>query len=151
MAAEVKAYTPYLRNSSQDHGPQVPNSPTFAAAFSASSGDSLMGPNLMDNTGQTEWADGLCQQSGFTVTFPPNTVVPYERGGATYDIDYISYREGTHATRVAYGAITARSYHSGTVNAAMMDGSVRTIANEVDSTVWRAAGTRAGEETLTLN
>lgn len=150
MAAEVKAYTPYLRNSSQDPGPQPPMAPTFAASYSASAGDTLMGPDLMDNTGQTEWADGLCQQSGFTVTFPPNTVVSYERGGAIYDIDYISYREGTHATRVAYGAITARSHHAGTINVSMMDGSVHTISSAIEATVWRAAGTRAGEETLGL-
>jgi hypothetical protein len=150
MAADVKAYTPYLRNASQDPGAIVPSLPTFATSYSASSGDTLMGPNLMDNTGQTEWADGLCQQSGFTVTFPPNTKVPYVRDGAVYDIDYISYREGTHATRIAYAAITARSYHPGSINAALMDGSVRAVSSDIDAAVWRAAGTRAGEESLAL-
>ena len=104
MAAEVKAYTPYLRNTSQDPGPTPPSSPAFAASFTAAAGDINMGPNLMNNTGRTEWADGLSQQSGFTTTFTPNTVVPYQFNGETYDIDYISYREGTHATRIAYGA-----------------------------------------------
>ena len=113
MAAEVKAYTPYLRNTSQDPGPTVPDTPTVFSAYSSSAGDTLMGPNLMDNTGHTEWADGLCQQSGFTTTFTPNTFVPYVFAGTTYDIDYISYREGTHATRIAYAALTARSYHAG--------------------------------------
>lgn len=146
MAAEVRAYTSYLRNTNQDPGPVPPDSPGFAASFTAAAGDVNLGPDLMQNTGQTEWADGLCQQSGFTTTFAPNTVVPYDFDGSAYDIDYVSYREGTHATRVAYGAVTARSYHAGLVNVALMDGSVRTIGDGVDLSVWRAAGTRGGGE-----
>lgn len=150
LAAEVRAYTPYLRNTSQDPGPLAPDSPDFVASFTAAAGDVNMGPNLMNNTGQTEWADGLCQQSGFTTTFTPNTVVPYQSNGATYDIDYISFREGTHATRVAYGAVTSRSYHPGIVNVALMDGSVKATSDDVDLIVWRAAGTRDGGELLSL-
>jgi prepilin-type N-terminal cleavage/methylation domain-containing protein len=146
LAAEVKAYTPYLRNTSQDPGPAAPGNASFFASYSASSGDTNMGPDLMQNTGHTEWADGLCQQSGITTTFTPSTVVPYAFGGATYDIDYISQREGTHASRVAYGAITSRSYHAGVVNVAMMDGSIHPVTDDVDLRVWRAAGTRAGGE-----
>ncbi len=150
MLAEVKAYTSYLRNSHEDPGPTVPGDPTFLANYTAAPGDINMGPQLMDNTGQTEWADGLCQQSGFTTTFTPNTVVPYQHEGRTYDIDYVSYREGTHATRVAYAAITARSYHTGLVNISMMDGSVRTLTDQVDLVVWRAMGTRNGQEIYDL-
>lgn len=151
MFAEVKAYTPYLRNTNEDPGPIPPVATEFASGFTASPGNTLMGPNLMDNTGQTEWADGLCQQSGFTTTFQPNTEIPYTYAGEEYDIDYVSYREGTHATRVAYAAITARSYHSSLVNVAMMDGSTRSIAENVDLVVWQAAGTRMGGEIPTLS
>ena len=150
MAAEVKAYTPYLRDTSQDPGPTMPGAPGAFASYTASSGDTLMGADLMQNTGQTEWADGLCQQSGVTVTFSPNSVVPYEFGGAIYDIDYVSRREGTHATRISYAAVTSRSYHSGLVNVSLMDGSVRSINDDVDLRVWRSAGTRAGEELESL-
>ena len=81
-AAEVKAYTPYLRNTA-DPGPAVPASPGFAAGLT---GDGCcIGPTLQQNTGHTEWADGLCQQSGFTTTFTPNTRIPYTVGGAVYD------------------------------------------------------------------
>ncbi len=146
MAAEVKAYTSYLRNTNEDPGPTVPGSPDFAAPFTAAGGDVNMGPRLMDNTGQTEWADGLSQQGGFTTTFPPNTFVPYLFNGETYDIDYVSYREGTHATRVAYGAITVRSYHPGIVHAGLMDGSVRAVSENIDSQLWRKLGTRNGGE-----
>jgi type II secretory pathway pseudopilin PulG len=148
MAAEVKAYTSYLRNTNEDPGPTVPDSPAFLSGYTAAAGDTNMGPDLMDNTGQTEWADGLSQQSGFTTLFTPNTVVPYESGGETYDIDYISYREGTHATRVAYGAITSRSYHQGIVHVLMMDGSGRAVNEMIGQDVWRSLGTRSGHEPI---
>ena len=150
MAAEVKAYTPYLRNTSQDPGPTAPDAPGAFASYTAASGDTLMGSDLMQNTGQTEWADGLCQQSGVTVTFPPNSVVPFEFGGTIYDIDYVSHREGTHATRISYAAVTSRSYHSGVVNVCLMDGSVRGVNDDIDPLVWRSVGTRAGEELESL-
>ena len=146
MAGEVKAYTSYLRNTNEDPGPAVPSDPSFALSYTAAPGDVNMGPNLMQNTGQTEWADGLSQQSGFTTTFPPNASVRYIHDGAEYDIDYISFREGTHLTRVAYGAITSRSYHPGVVHLAMMDGSSRTISENIDRTLWRSLGTRQGGE-----
>ena len=148
MAAEVKAYTSYLRNTNEDPGPTVPGSPDFATGFTATAGDIAMGPNLMDNTGHTEWPDGLSHQGGFTTTFPPNTLVPYQFNGETYDIDYTSYREGTHATRVSYAAITARSYHPGIVHAGLMDGSVRALSENIDSQLWRNLGTRSGGEVI---
>lgn len=46
------------------------------------------------------------------------------------------------------GAFTARSFHPGGVNAAVADGSVRFISNSIDAQVWRAAGTRKGDELL---
>jgi prepilin-type N-terminal cleavage/methylation domain-containing protein len=148
MAAEVKAYTSYLRNTTNDPGPAFPSDPSFALSYTAAPGDINMGPNLMQNTGHTEWADGLSQQSGFTTTFTPNTVVPYVFGGNSYDIDYISYREGTHVTRVAYAAITSRSFHEGIVQVGMMDGSGRAVSENIDSGVWRALGTRGGGEVV---
>ncbi len=148
MAAEVRSYTPYLRNTNEDPGPNPPNSPAFTTGFTAAAGDINMGSSLMQNTGHTEWADGLSQQSGFTTTYPPNTVVPYQTGGQSFDIDYISWREGTHATRVAYGAITARSYHSGIVHALLMDGSARSVSENIDRNVWRALGTRNSGEVI---
>jgi prepilin-type N-terminal cleavage/methylation domain-containing protein/prepilin-type processing-associated H-X9-DG protein len=44
------------------------------------------------------------------------------------------------------GSYKASSRHSGGVNALMMDGAVRFVADEVDLAVWRAAATRAGGE-----
>jgi prepilin-type N-terminal cleavage/methylation domain-containing protein/prepilin-type processing-associated H-X9-DG protein len=42
--------------------------------------------------------------------------------------------------------LAARSYHSGLVNALLADGSVRSISNSVDASVYRALGSRAGGE-----
>ncbi len=47
-----------------------------------------------------------------------------------------------------YAAITASSLHSGGVNLALADGSVRFISDSIDRRVWRALGTRNGNEAL---
>lgn len=74
-------------------------------------------------------------------------MVPYTVSGETYDIDYSSRQEGNSATRPTYAAITARSYHTGgIVNVALMDGSVRSVADSISLTTWRALGTRSGGE-----
>jgi prepilin-type processing-associated H-X9-DG protein len=45
-----------------------------------------------------------------------------------------------------YAAVTARSYHTGGVNALLLDGSVHFCAGTVRPDVWRALSTRAGGE-----
>lgn len=42
--------------------------------------------------------------------------------------------------------VSANSYHRGGVNALMGDGSVRFVADTVSLNVWRAVGTRAGND-----
>lgn len=46
------------------------------------------------------------------------------------------------------GVFKASSYHTGGVNAAMMDGSVRFFGNSVALQVWRAVSTRSGGEVV---
>ncbi|MBW3540693.1 MAG: DUF1559 domain-containing protein [Planctomycetes bacterium] len=140
LAAEVKAFTSYLRNTS-DPGPTPPGSPAFATGLT---GQRKMGPAINDNTGHTEWCDGRVHHSGFTTTFTPNTIVPYVWNGDTYDIDFNSVQEGRSATQTTYAAITSRSWHQGIVHAALMDGSVRTVSENLNDRVWRALGTRSG-------
>ena len=93
-----------------------------------------------------QWPDGRVHHSGITTVFTPNTVVPYEVDGATYDIDFNSVQEGHSATQPTYAAITARSYHPGLVHTAWMDGSVRSVVDSVEPRIWRAWSTRAGGE-----
>jgi prepilin-type N-terminal cleavage/methylation domain-containing protein/prepilin-type processing-associated H-X9-DG protein len=148
-SVEVKAFTPYFRNSS-DPGPNPLESPAGLTPLGPGSQFKL-GVNVNDNTGHTEWCDGRVHHSGITTTFTPNTEVLYKHtDGMTYDLDYNSRQEGNSATASTYAAITARSYHPDMVNAAFMDGSVRTIGSDVDLTLWRALSTRAGGEIAQL-
>ncbi len=139
-AAEVKAYTSYIRNTA-DPGPEVPSSVDFFADFD---GQRKLGPQRNQNTGHTVWCDGRVHHSGLTTVFPPNTVVPYEFEGKTYDIDFNSQQEGRSLTQPTYASVTARSYHPGLVNTVFMDGSVQSVSDSVDVDVYRALGTRAG-------
>jgi len=153
--AEVKAFTPYVRNTTDPSGYPAQTPPADSAtvaglATGMSAGDTKLGAITNDNTGHTEWPDGRVHHSGFTTTLTPNTRVPFVTGGATYDFDLNSRQEGSSATAKTYAAITARSYHAGLVTTAMMDGSVAAIADGIDRTVWRALSTRAGGEVQPL-
>jgi type II secretory pathway pseudopilin PulG len=146
-AAEVKTFTSYFRNTG-DPGPAAPVSPAAVAALAGGAAFKL-GSNLNDNTGHTEWADGRVHHSGVTTVFTPNTMVPYlHTDGRTYDVDYNSRQEGQSATQRTYAAVTARSYHPGAVNALLMDGSCRPVADTIELAIWRALSTRAGGELL---
>jgi prepilin-type processing-associated H-X9-DG protein len=94
-------------------------------------------------SGRTEWTNGHCHHSGFTVTLGPNTVVPYTFNGVLYNIDYNSQQEGNSLTRPSYAVLTSRSFHGGLVNVCLMDGSVQSINNNIAVPIWRALGTRA--------
>jgi prepilin-type N-terminal cleavage/methylation domain-containing protein/prepilin-type processing-associated H-X9-DG protein len=142
LAAEVKAWTHYTRNG----GPSsttIPETVDDAASIVAS------GPEYK-NTGHTEWPDGRVHHTGFTAAMTPNTFVPLIRNGETLDADYNSWQEGKNGAtgQPTYAIVTSRSYHSGNVQAAMVDGSVRSFADEVALDVWRAAATRAGDESV---
>ncbi len=137
--AEVKAWTPYLRDGGSPNGLGVPPpvSPSAIAGY---------GGSFKSNSGHTEWVDARAHQTGFTTVFPPNTLVPYSSGGINYDVDFNSRREGTTTTGITYAAVTARSYHTNLVNVLLMDGSVRSVDNNITMDTWRRLGTRAGGE-----
>jgi hypothetical protein len=141
---EVKAYQPNMWDSLQPAalGVAPPNSPADLAPYYG---------GTVDGNGHTEWVEGDVRETGVTTTFPPNTVVTYTAGGATQDIDFTSSRDGESITAPTYAAITARSYHTGIVNALLMDGSVRSVGNGINASVWRALGTRAGGEVIPGN
>lgn len=150
MAAEVKAFTPYGRNMTTSAPSVPPASASDVAALVAAAPDKKMGPATNDNTGHTEWPDGRVHHSGFTTVLTPNTKVASGVPGARDEADFNSRQEGSSATLATYAAITARSYHSGLVNAALMDGSVRSIRDTIQLNVWRSLGTRHGGEVVTL-
>lgn len=146
--AEVKAYTSYIRNTA-DPGPVPPTDPN---AFAGYMGQRKLGTTTNQNTGHTEWCDGRVHHSGITTVFTPNTFVPYEFEGVTYDIDFNSVQEGKWDDQFSYAAVTARSYHQGgNVNVGFLDGSSRTISDTIDLTLWRALGTIAGSEVVEMD
>ena len=140
-AAEVKAYTPIFQNSAA-----VMPAPPIDASVLCGVG------TFRPTSGHTEWVEGRAAQSGFTAAFAPNAKVPCVQNGMEYDIDWVSYGEGRApgppSGNITWAAVTSRSYHPGVVNALLMDGSVRSVANEVQLTVWRALATRAGGEAV---
>ncbi|APZ96503.1 DUF1559 domain-containing protein [Fuerstiella marisgermanici] len=143
LAAEVKAWTPYMRNG----GPAstaVPATVADAEAAIASGGQ-------FKNTGHTEWPDGRVHHHGFTTTMPPNAKTFCTDGTSVFEeCDYNSWQEGKDGLSgsPSYAIITSRSYHTGTVQAALVDGSCRSISENIDLSVWRGLGTRSGGEVL---
>jgi prepilin-type N-terminal cleavage/methylation domain-containing protein len=135
--SEVKAFQPYLR---EGHNPDSVDAPIPATTAEVAA----FGGDFKADSGHTEWTDARSHQTGITAVFTPNTVVANSAG---VDIDFTSAREGQGNFKT-YAAVTARSYHSGVVNSALLDGSARGITNEVDLGVWRALATRVGEETV---
>lgn len=145
--AEVKARTPR----SQDIGSMPATAPTDPASIAALVTSGSFSPD----GGHTEWVCGRALHIGFTTTLPPNTAVSYTHSdGRVYDVDVFSKRElsatkaSDNTTTQVRGVVTSRSHHFGIVNTMLMDGSVRSVASNVDATTWRALGSRSGGEII---
>lgn len=140
LAAEVKAWQPYMRNG----GPTTTSIPNDAAAAAAMAGSGAQ----FKTTGHTEWPDGRVHHTGFTATLTPNTVVPLTVNGELLDVDYNSWQEGKNGTAGSptFAIVTSRSFHPGVVHAALVDASVQSVAESIDLKVWRAMATRRGNE-----
>jgi prepilin-type N-terminal cleavage/methylation domain-containing protein len=140
-AAEVKAAQDHLRNSGTPSalGVPPPASPADVGAYGGQ----------FKTSGHCEWAEGESRHVGFTTTFTPNTFVPYNNGGTTVNIDFISCRESWDGcASPSYAVITSRSYHVGIVQVLLMDGSVRAVSQTINSGLWRSLGTRAGGDVV---
>jgi prepilin-type N-terminal cleavage/methylation domain-containing protein/prepilin-type processing-associated H-X9-DG protein len=142
MAAEVKAWTHYTRNG----GPSLTTIPKNVDEASSN----VTAGAEYKNTGHTEWPDGRVHHTGITATMTPNTFVKYLKGTEVLDADYNSWQEGKDGAtgRPTYAIITSRSFHSGSVNASMTDGSVQSINDDIDLLVWRGKATRSGGEVV---
>ncbi len=146
LAAEVRAWQPYMRNGGpSQHIP--PSTPEEAAAIVASGAQ-------FKNTGHTEWPDGRVHHTGFTAALTPNSYVPFDAGEEVgiVDADYNSWQEGKNgsAGSPSFAIITSRSYHENMVQVAMLDGSVRSVEEAIELPIWRAAATRRGSESLSI-
>ena len=136
LTAEVLAWNDYMRNGGPPAS-NVPDTPEELSTFAASGVQ-------FKNTGHTEWPDGRVHHTGFTTTMSPNTNVVFNRNGFDHNIDYSSWQEGKNgiAGSATYASITSRSHHGGLVNVAMVDGSVTSISDSIDRTIWQGLGTR---------
>jgi prepilin-type N-terminal cleavage/methylation domain-containing protein/prepilin-type processing-associated H-X9-DG protein len=141
--AEVKAYT-WTRVSNTSLAATTPP-PTMVSDVLALGGTLSTTP---PPSGHTGWTEAQTFHIGVTFVLTPNTHIPLNVNGTNYDIDQLTSREGSSATRISFDVVTARSYHTGLVNVLFMDGSVRSVSNSVNQTVWRAAATRDGGEVL---
>ena len=141
-AAEVKSFTSYMRNAD---GFDL-ETPVSVDHFQGVTGQLKLGPARTENTGHTVWTDGRVHHAGVTVTYVPNSVIPYVVDGDRYDIDFNSQQEGRDLNRKTFAAVTARSWHSGGVNTLRLDGSVHFVSDDVGLAVWRSLGSRDGQE-----
>jgi hypothetical protein len=109
-----------------DLGGNTPSSFNFSSA-----GRWLVGDDFSNGWHQAAYASTM-----YNHVAPPNwTGVDCGTGSAIPDVP------GEHAV------VSARSNHVGGVNVMYGDGSVNFVSNSVDLVVWRAQGTRAGNET----
>lgn len=133
--AEVKTFVPALLDSGRPAGPFAPppDQPSEIAGW---------GGTFDPDYCHTQWISGRTLQSGVTTTFPPNTVVPFQQAGQTFDVDFTSARYGPGTNRQGYRVVTSRSFHKGAACVLLMDGSSRTISSSIDQGVWRSLGTR---------
>ncbi|WP_397571813.1 DUF1559 domain-containing protein [Schlesneria sp. T3-172] len=153
--SEVKTWQAYTRNAGTTEIPPIPATPAEVLSYVVTGLPDRVDPP----TEHSEWANGHSHHSGFTATMTPNTAVKWVVGSTisggnytvnagTYDCDFASRQEGSDLARVSYSAVTSRSYHTGTVNSLLADGSVRTISQNIDLGIWRAMATRAGGEVV---
>jgi prepilin-type N-terminal cleavage/methylation domain-containing protein/prepilin-type processing-associated H-X9-DG protein len=142
--AEVKGYTNRISGGSNtsvfNPPPPPPSSPEeLVSSFSLGAFDPAKFTHV-------EWVDGKVHETGFTTVFPPQTAVSYPSDETAYDIDFVTATESSLGD--TYAAVTSRSYHPGGVNALLMDGSARFFIGGIHQEVWRALGSRAGNEVV---
>ncbi len=90
----------------------------------------------------------------FTLITISSTGLQYQRGAlisALYTHTTPPNYEGRDCIRhitFEEGHLASRSHHPGGVNVAMTDGSVRFVSDRIQLAVWKALGTRSGDEVL---
>jgi prepilin-type N-terminal cleavage/methylation domain-containing protein len=102
--------------------------PGYGANAPIGAGEYLTATSWRGNRGGS-WIWGNASVNGFTAALTPNSPVP-------------------DSTAHGLGWLAARSTFAGGVNAALGDGSVRFVRNEIAATAWRAMATRGGGEVV---
>ncbi len=88
------------------------------------------------NASGSSWLIGAMAQTGYNTVIEPNSTT----------VDCLSA-----GVVPADGLLGARSNHPGGVRLLLADGSCRFVTNGIDQRAWRALGTKAGGEVVTLD
>jgi prepilin-type processing-associated H-X9-DG protein len=122
--------------------------PTFPSELSNANGQRFLNSSAGNRLSHTQWFSREIEQTGFTTTFPPNTLVPMTEGDVTYDINVVttSVPFGSQTRRMA--AITARSWHGPWVNTLFLDGHTRPVSNAIPVKLWRSLSTPSSRELM---
>ncbi len=105
-------------------------------------------PDVSANDLRGRYCNSWEGNSWFSTINPPNTSVPDRQN---YQGQTIVGAPLTNTGNDGSQFLAARSAHSGGVNAALADGSVRFVTNNVNAITWRNMGTRAGGEVISGN
>jgi prepilin-type processing-associated H-X9-DG protein len=154
MATDVKALNPFCQVGHQFSEPNLssPTAPlpspyadplTVASEYTTIAACNALPPGQ----GHTAWVDGNPQETGMSTAFPPNKPALNPTNHADLDILTVLISKN----QPLYGALTARSYHPGGVNALLADGSVRFVKSTIDGMTWRALGTVSGGEIVSAD
>ncbi|MBX3438227.1 MAG: DUF1559 domain-containing protein [Planctomycetaceae bacterium] len=130
--AEVKCKTPRFHDRPDlvpETGLDLPSGPDTAG--------------WSDANGHTEWVSGNTIHTGFTTVFPPNAKIlvnGVEQASISGTREYNLGKSGHDSvTRVV---APSRSYHTGIVHTLLMDGSARSISENIDLSTWQNLGQR---------
>jgi prepilin-type N-terminal cleavage/methylation domain-containing protein len=122
--------------------------PTRLALITDGTSTTLLASELIvgqrnDLRGDTWWASG----SGFVVSLKPNDTAPDLSWSSSAWCDAARPNPpcGFRTNGFVFGA---RSRHPAGLNAALCDGSIRFITNQIDATTWHDLGTSEGGETI---
>jgi prepilin-type N-terminal cleavage/methylation domain-containing protein/prepilin-type processing-associated H-X9-DG protein len=125
-------------------------SKTRITDISDGSGNTLMAseicvvPDTNRNDLRGRYSNSWEGNNWFSTVQPPNTTLPDVQGYQGVSIPQAKVTNAGASTGNLF--LAARSYHSGMVNGLLADGSVRSINNSVNPAIYRALGSRAGNE-----
>jgi prepilin-type N-terminal cleavage/methylation domain-containing protein len=155
-----------ISGQSVDSGARIKTAgPKLEAIGDGTSTTLLLSEGLMSNVGAANGWGGVMGEiiygnmggGLFSASLTPNSSspdrpigpCPQDSGDTQYVAPCISLGGNAWWTPSGQGAFaTARSKHTGGVNAAAADGSVHFVSNNVDQKVWRGLATRAGAEVI---